>query len=184
MTDQVWIVERVRTVEYDCGSQRVVSWHASVDEAREEAARLQAEFDLASKLVWPWHEVGETIFHMLQYESHEKEHGWIACDSDECGYFDKHHQHHVFVTPSEADQALIAQLKDWWHCESRAWQAFVEDEIFARMSDPPTYARELVADDAEVRYEVRAIERGGKAISGSFAAWAHGTRLNSSEMSR
>lgn len=183
MTDTVWIVERVRSVEYDCGSQRVISWHASADEARAEAQRLQAEFDLASELAWPWHEVVETIFDMLHGEQHDKEHGWIDCDEDECGYFDKHHQHHAFVTPSEADQALIEQLKGWWHDESRAWQTFVEDEIFARMSDPPAYARELVADDAEVRYEVRAIAR-GKAISGSFSTWARQTSLNISEMRR
>lgn len=181
--DQVWVVERVRTVEYDCGSQRVVSWHASEGEARDEAARLQAEFDLADELTRPWYEIVETIFDMLHCEQHEKEHGWIDCDKDECGYFDKHHQHHTFVTPSEADQALIAQLKDWWHRESCAWQTFVEDEIFVRMADPPAHARELVADDAEVRYEIRAIER-GKQISGSFAAWARQTSLNTSEMLR
>jgi len=168
----IWIVERVRSVEHDCGSQHVVTWHASPEAAGGEARRLQAEFDLACKLAGPWHEVVDTLFDMYQQESFEKQHGWIDCDDDACGYLERSHRHHTFVTPCEADQALIEQLQDWWHAERNAWQAFVEDEIFSRMSDPPRYVSELVTVDVTVRYEVRLVRRGTAAAEGRLAAWA------------
>ena len=78
------------------------------------------------------------------------------------------------MTPCEADQALIEQLQDWWHAERDAWQAFAEDEVASRMSDPPRYVQELVAVDAEVRYEVRAVRRGAAVAEGRLAGWARG----------
>jgi len=168
----IWIVERVRRVEHDCGSQHVVSWHSSASEAAAEAHRLQSEFDLASTLAQPGHEIADTIFDMYQQESFEKEYGWIVCDNPGCNCIEPVHRHRVSVTPDEADQALIAQLRDWLHVESKAWQIFVEDEILGRMTDPQRYWQELVASDAEVRYEVRPVMRGSLAVEERLARWA------------
>lgn len=150
-SEDIWIVERVRGVEYDCGSRFVVAWHASPEAAANAARQLQAEFDLARKIAGPWYEVVDTIFDMYQQESLDR----AFC---------------------EAAQALIEQLKEWWHAEQSAWQSFVEDEVLSRMSDPPRYARELVAVDAAVNYEVRPIRRGAVVVEGQgrLAAWASG----------
>lgn len=144
MNDVVWIVERVRHVEHEGSTKHVVSWHTTLAEAEGMAARLQAEFDEACGRVWSRHEVVETIFEMMQ------EH--------ECGHMDRHHQHHAWRDP-EHEAALIEQLNDWWHQESRAWQIFVEDEVMSKMTDPPTYTHELVAHDAEVHYACHKVGR-------------------------
>lgn len=140
--EAIWIVERVRDEDYG-SSKRVVSWHPSLAEAEEMAARLQAEFEQACERAWPWHVAVETIFEML----HEHEHAqyeWISCDIEECSHPERGHQHLVPRELEEHEAAMIVQLKDWWHQESRAWQIFVEDEILAKMTDPPRYCLELV----------------------------------------
>ncbi len=157
--DVIWIVERVRDEHYGA-STHVVSWHVSRVEAEEMATRLQAEFDQACERAWPWHEAVDTIFEMLHEHEYVK-HAWIDCDREECGYFERHHQHHTERILEEHEASMIEQLTDWWHQESLAWQIFVEDEILAKMTDPPRYCQELVRhlDDETVHYECHAVGR-------------------------
>lgn len=172
--DVVWIVERVRYVSHEGSTKHVVSWHPSLEEAEAMARRLQAEFDAACERAWPWHEVVDTLFEMTQEHEHEWKHTWIACDSEECEAFERHHQHHAWREPEEHEASLIEQLSDWWHQEFRAWQAFVEDEIFATMTDPPTYTSELVAQDSEVHY---VCHRVGRDPSVTLAGYAERAQL-------
>lgn len=162
MTDEIWIVERLRH-EHEGTSTRVVSWHPSIDEAKAMVDRLNAEFAHASAESLPGWEDVEAIFEMM-HEQDRARYSWIECDREECGHFDRQHTHLVDREPEEHEAAFIEQIKDWWHHASRAWQTFVEDEVMSKMADPPPYCRQLVRDE-EVEYVCRVIGRDPRATA-------------------
>jgi len=131
--DVIWIVQRVVTADYEGPITRVVSWHRTLAKAKEMAARLQSEFDRACAYVWPKYEGVETIYTMLE----ERE----------------HHQ----GDPSEHVATMLEQLSQWWHQELHSWQTFVEEEVMAKMSDPPNWCQDLVRYDTGVSYECQAV---------------------------
>ena len=178
----IWIVERVRDEHYG-STKYVVSWHRSLIEAEAMAARLKAEFDRAGELAWPWHEVVETLWEMLQEAEHVR-YVWIDCrETCEGTTEGMAHQHLVTRDIDEHEDVMITQLSALWHAESRAWQIFVEDKIMPLMADPPRFCRELVApqdDDHEgsVSYVCHvighdpAVARAARASSWRFAQTA------------
>ena len=135
MSEQIWIVERQRDEDYGA-AKHVVSWHPSLAEAESMAARLQREFDQARERTTPWHIDIETIFDMKRQHTHLTEREL-----------------------EEHEAAFIEQLNDWWHKERSAWQAFAEDEVMAKMTDPPSFCLHLVRDEA-VSYVCYAVGRG------------------------
>lgn len=162
MTDQIWIVERLRH-EHEGTSTHVVSWHPSLDEAKVMTARLNDEFTRASAEALPGWEDVETIYEMM-HEQDRARYSWIDCDREECGHFDREHTHLVDHEPDEHEAAFIEQIKDWWHRERDAWQSFVEDEVMAKMTDPPSYCGQLVREE-EVEYVCRMVERDPRATA-------------------
>lgn len=177
VTDMIWIVERVRDEQYG-QSKRVISWHKTQDKAEGLAARLQAEFEQACELAWPWHEVIETIFEMREEQELVSQHVWMDCDLEDCGYLENPHQHHAQMEPGEHERALIEQLTDWWHQERLDWQMFVEDEIMTKMTDPPRYCQELVQPNEAVHYECHAVSSDPVTTSSSYTKRAQ-QKLNS-----
>lgn len=156
--DIIWIVERVHNEQY-VQSRCVITWHKSPAEAEGMAARLQAEFDQACELVRPLHENVETIFEMREEQELASYHVQTDCSLEECCHLENPHQHRTQVEPKDHEKALIEQLTAWWHQEDLAWQIFTEDEVMAKMADPPCYCRELVQPSKAVHYECHAVSR-------------------------
>jgi hypothetical protein len=156
--DVIWIVERVRDEPYG-QSRHAIVWCESRGEAEAVAARLQTEFDQACARVHPWYENVETIFEMQEEQTLASRHVWTDCDLEECGHLESPHQHYTQLEPQEHEEALIEQLTAWWHQENLAWQAFVENEVMSKMTDPPRYCRDLVRPDNAVHYECRAMRQ-------------------------